>query len=74
MQNQATYKNNVSGYPGVSFYSANSKWRSAIGYKGLKKHLGYFDTPEEAHQSYLNAKAIHHTFNPIPREASYASI
>lgn len=25
-----------------------------------KKHIGYFDTPEKAHEAYLEAKMIYH--------------
>lgn len=33
-------------------------------------HLGYFDTPEEAHAAYLAAKRLLHTFQPTPRAES----
>jgi hypothetical protein len=32
------------------------KWFSNITVSGRRKHLGYFDTPEEAHAAYLEAK------------------
>lgn len=41
--------NNNSGYPGVSYFKQTKKWRAAINIeKGTKKHLGYFDSFEEA--------------------------
>lgn len=36
--------NNKSGYRGVSFH--RGKWRATF----ASKHLGYFDSPEEAHK------------------------
>lgn len=51
-QNQRNRKinsNNNSGYPGVSYFKITKKWRAAINIeKGKKKHLGYFDSFEEA--------------------------
>jgi len=51
---------NISGFTGVSFVLPNNKYRSRICTSGGQFHLGYFDTPEEAHQAYLSAKTIHH--------------
>lgn len=36
------------------------KWRSAIEVNGVRLHLGYFLTKEEAQSAYINARAIHH--------------
>jgi hypothetical protein len=66
-QNKGKAQNNTSGYTGVTFDKAKNKWKAAI-YKDRKRyHLGYYDTPEEAHAAYLKAKAEFHTFNPVPR-------
>ena len=35
-------------------------WCSSITTNYQQKHLGYFDTEEEAHQAYLEAKKIYH--------------
>lgn len=43
-----------SGLRGAT-YKAN-RWQGQISINGKKKHLGYFDTAEEAHQAYLLAK------------------
>ena len=32
-----------------------NKWRAFLSIKGKKRGLGYFDTPEEAHQAYIAA-------------------
>jgi hypothetical protein len=38
------------------------RWRSKIVCRGESKFLGYFDTPEEAHEAYLRAKReLHNT-------------
>jgi len=48
------HKNNSSGFLGVS--PCRSKWRAEITVTGQHLHLGVFETPESAHQAYLNAK------------------
>lgn len=59
MQNQRTaHKNNMSGFLGVSPYG--NVWRAEIGLSGKKKHIGYFSTPEAAHEAYLVVKRRAH--------------
>ena len=48
---------NTSGYKGVSFISKKRKWRAYIHIKGRQKHLGLFETAEEAAQAYETAAA-----------------
>ena len=38
----------------------NNKYQARIQLNGKQIYLGLFETTEEAHQAYLNAKAIHH--------------
>ena len=45
-------KQNTSGYKGVSFHKASSKWRASISLNSKKKHLGFFTTKEEAALAY----------------------
>ena len=52
--------NNTSGYLGVSWHAKRKKWVASIGVNGKVKNLGGYETPELAHQAYLNAKKIHH--------------
>ena len=52
--------NNTSGYKGVSWSGAMSKWRARINVKGEEHRLGYFDTPQEAHQAYCEASKKYH--------------
>ena len=69
-QNQANtrlYKNNSSGFRGVSRtgYSSKSKkpFRALIKFNGRKKHIGYFATAEEAYVAWKQvAVAVHGEF------------
>ncbi len=51
--NSDSYKNNKSGYKGVS--KRKNKWRAQIQKVGIQYHLGLFDTPEEASNAYVKA-------------------
>lgn len=46
---------NKSGFKGVSLHSASKRWRARLTCHGKEKHLGFFDTKEEAAQAYSNA-------------------
>ncbi len=48
---------NKSGYKGVSWHKEARKWRATISSHGQWKHLGFFDTPQEAHRAYIDAAA-----------------
>ena len=57
-QNQANRKinrNTTSGYKGVCWDKSKNKWMASITRRGENKFLGYFDCPEEAHQTYCEA-------------------
>lgn len=43
-------------YLGVSYHKAHNNWRATIKINGRYKHLGSFDTPEDARDAYLEAK------------------
>jgi hypothetical protein len=45
---------------GYSFVKSSGKYQSTIRINGKTKHLGYYDTPEEASAKYHEAKAIFH--------------
>ena len=51
---------NASGLKGVSWNKANKKWLAQIRFHKQKKHLGYFNTPEEAHAAYCAAANVLH--------------
>lgn len=53
-------KNSNSGYRGVGWHKRTQKWQARIGINGTRKHLGLFDTPEQAHAAYLQAKEKYH--------------
>jgi len=61
--NRGRFKNNTSGYKGVSFNKQNNKWSAHVQAGGKKQHLGYFKTPEEAYSAYCaTAASIHGEF------------
>jgi hypothetical protein len=51
-----------SGLMGVSWSKKDKLWIASIKVNKVQIRLGYFRDPEEAHQAYLRAKAIHHPF------------
>ncbi|WP_049207406.1 HNH endonuclease [Serratia marcescens] len=42
---------NASGFKGVSFHKKSGKWISYVSVNNKRHHLGYFDTPELAHDA-----------------------
>lgn len=64
MQNYKFSRANTSGYTGVSWSSAASKWKVQIKHNGNVIYLGLFDSRECAHQRYLIAKEIYHKLQP----------
>lgn len=56
--NRRISKRNTSGYKGVHFFKPTGKWRAAINIgKRKRKHIGLYDTPEEAALAYRRAAA-----------------
>ena len=43
---------NTSRYRGVSWHKQKSKWVAQIGIDGSTKHLGYFESEEDAARAY----------------------
>lgn len=63
MQNQKLSKFNTSGYKGVSWHNATSKWRSRAKLKSKQYHLGLFERAEDAFKAYQKfAKQNHGEF------------
>lgn len=57
---KAKTRRNSSGFKGVHWHSTKRIWAGQITYCGKKKHLGYFETAEMAHEFYcLAADMIH---------------
>ena len=52
--NQRIRKDNSSGYRGVHFNSRSLKWVSRVQCNRKRINLGYYDTPEEAHEARIN--------------------
>lgn len=55
MKNKKIYKNNTSGYKGVSWHKYMQVWVARIGVSGKKVQLGCFRDPLEAARVYNNA-------------------
>jgi hypothetical protein len=58
LQNKGNTKKpvtNTSGFKGVSYCKIKKKWRAMIKIEYRSKPLGYFESPEDAHQAYMKA-------------------
>lgn len=64
-QNNEKNKNNTSGYRGVTFCKATNKWISQIMINYKHVRIGKFDTPEIAHEQYVQMAKKLHTHNPV---------
>ena len=53
--NRRAYATNKSGFKGVSWHKASSTWVAQIGMDSTRRCLGFFPTPEQAHDAYLAA-------------------
>ena len=55
--------NNTTGFKGVNYHKPSNKYRAVININGNNKHLGYYETAEEASRYYEDkAKEIHAEF------------
>lgn len=50
--NKPKRKDSTNPYKGIRFNKATGKWVATIQIDGHQKHLGCFQTPEEAHEKY----------------------
>lgn len=57
----------ITGYLGVCFHKLKEKvkFRAEINISGKGKHLGVFDSAEEAYSAYIEAKRKYHPFNTL---------
>ena len=60
LNHQQNQCNNLHYVKGYYFDKRRNKYKAQIRINGKKKHLGYYDTEEEARAAYLKAKPIHH--------------
>ena len=60
MHNRRLNENNTSGHKGVSFKKKTKRWVANIRVDGVKIHLGYFDTAEEAGEARKKAASELH--------------
>ena len=51
-KNNRKHSNNTSGFKGVSWHKQAKRWHARIMINYKSKHLGYFDTPEQAKAAY----------------------
>jgi hypothetical protein len=64
-QRKASKNNTSTGILGVSKHKNSSRFTSAICTNKKQIYLGTFDTPEEAHKAYVQAKRQHHPFGRL---------
>jgi hypothetical protein len=57
-RNQKRHSTNTSGVCGVRWDSCRSKWRARIRIGSYHKHLGYYDTIEDAEKARKNAEVL----------------
>lgn len=50
--NAGLMKTNTSGRKGVTWFKRDSKWRAQISIDNWTRHIGYYDTLDEAHAAY----------------------
>tara|TARA_R110000787_G_scaffold82212_2_gene177887 strand:+ start:89 stop:574 length:486 start_codon:yes stop_codon:yes gene_type:complete len=60
LNNQQNNWNNLHYAKGYCFHKSINKYQAQIKINGKQKYLGIYNTPEEAREVYLKAKAIHH--------------
>jgi hypothetical protein len=65
IRNSRAPSSNTSGFKGVSRSKRSRRWQAHIKVDGRSKHLGCFDTPEEAHAAYAVAAVDH--YGPFAR-------
>jgi hypothetical protein len=63
-QRSARVTNKV-GFLGVSKHHRSERYRARIRVAGKLKPLGWFDTPEDAHEAYKAAKRLFHDGNTL---------
>ena len=60
MRNRGPTRRNTSGFKGVHYFKRDENWRAYITASKKTRHLGYFPTPELAHEAYCEAAKKYH--------------
>ena len=68
LRNKKKKQGTTSKYIGVTWYKSYKKWMAAITVNKKRKHLGLFDTEEEASHAFRAAVAFHHLEEFYPPE------
>lgn len=58
--NQGKKSHNTSGYRGVFLLKSRNRWFAKIVVNGKPRHLGYFDSAEEASRAYVESAKMYH--------------
>lgn len=59
-RNRGKLRTNTSGFKGVHWIKRRRKYAASIRFDGCRKHLGYFDSPEDASRAYSTAAKQYH--------------
>lgn len=59
-RNSRSGRKTQSGFKGVDHQKKSGRWRASISVGNVRKHLGIFDTPEEALIAYQEAVKFYH--------------
>ena len=59
-RNQKKRKDNTSGKKGAYFHKIVGRYAAQIAVNGVQRHVGYFDTIDEAHAAYCEASKKYH--------------
>ena len=60
IHNVGRRSSNTSGFKGVDWQKKCSKWRARVFVNGRERHVGYFDSPEDAAVAYNSAASEHY--------------
>jgi hypothetical protein len=65
-RNKGDYATNTSGVRGVYWYKPTQRWKAQINVDGKKKHLGYFQSIDDASEAYKQAvRQLHGEFGAV---------
>lgn len=62
-QNRAVSRRSTTGFRGVTWLKNSNRWRVRFQLGGVTKHVGYFDTLEEADEAARKARSEHMPFS-----------